>query len=509
MPVDPKTDPSNPSSDYAAMSPDWQMIADIRGGARQIKAKGEAYLPRYQNESVASYKKRLEATPWRPEFVDALRNLCSKPFTKAVALQGDVPQQIKDLAEDIDGEGNDLHSFAREAFIEGVAAGVVGIYVTYPDSEPARTVADEKASGARPYWVPLLAENILAVYTTKVHGRDLVQHIRLKECEVTRDGYSEKVSERVRVIEIKEPGASPTWELFEKQIDQTTKEVTWVLIATGTITLDLIPIVLFFTGERSGIYRVKPPLIDLAVMQLEIYRALSREDEILTFAGSPILKAKGMNPPQPTKAPLIVDGKERLVETPASQITVGPKTVLFAPPTSDGTQPDWDFIQPNAANITAVSASVDNKISNFRRLALQPQTHQSGNLTATAAAIDSAKAHSAIEVWANSLKDALEQAFVFTCMWLKIATTVEVSVYTDFGIDSEGTDEAANLIAMRTNGDLSQETLWQELQRRGILGPQFDADAERDQILEEMPGGPTEEDMAAALPPGQKPPAAA
>lgn len=505
MALEPKNDPSNPSADYTAMAPDWQMIADIRAGARRVKEKGELYLPRYENEAVKAYKKRLEATPWRPEFVDALRNLCSKPFTKAVALQGAVPAPIKEIAEDIDGEGNDLHSFARSQFVEGVAAGVVGIYVTYPDAEPAKTVAEEKKAGTRPYWVPLLAENILALYTVKVNGRDLVQHIRLRECHVERDGYAEKETERVRVIDIAAPGTAPAWELFEKQIDPTTKDVTWVSVGRGTITLDLIPIVLFFTGERSGIYRVKPPLIDLAVMQMEIYRALSREDEILTFAGSPMLKAKGMNPPAPSTAPIIVDGRERLVETPAPQVTVGPKTVLFAPPGAEGVQPDWDFIQPDAANITAVSENVDNKIEHFRHLALQPATRKSGNLVATVSAIDAAKAHSAVEVWANGLKDVLEQAFVFTCMWLKLAATVEVSVHTDFGIDAGGGDETKNLLDARKNGDLSQRTLWEEMQRRGTLGPQFDPEVEEQRLLEEVPGDDSQEDIESATTPPRKP----
>ncbi len=174
MPIDPKDDPSNPSADYIAMVPDWEMIGDIRAGARAVKFKGEKYLPRYDKESTASFKQRLESTPWRPEFVDALRNLCSKPFTKPVLLQGTVPAEIKTLSEDLDGEGNDLHSFARDAFTNGVAMGLEAIYVTYPDAAPAKTKADEKASGVRPYWVHVCADDIVALYTKKVNGRDIV-----------------------------------------------------------------------------------------------------------------------------------------------------------------------------------------------------------------------------------------------------------------------------------------------------------------------------------------------
>lgn len=482
----PEDDPSNPSADYSAMIGDWQLIGDIRAGMSAVKRAGQKYLPKYEKEGQKAYELRLAATPWRPEFVDALRNLCSKPFTKEVTLQGEVPQQIKDLSEDIDGSGNSLHVFSREAFTNGVAAGLEAIYVAYPDAEPAPNLAAEKASGVRPYWVHIQADDILALYTKKINGRDVVTHIRVKECAVTRNKYAETKSERVRVIEFDQAGAV-VWRLYELQKDANAQP-TWTQIQNGTLTIGVIPVVLYFTGERSGTYCVKPPLIDLANMQLEIYRALSREDEILTFAGSPMLKAKGMNPPQATQTMQMVNGREQFIETPAPEITVGPKTVLFAPPGTEANSTDWDFIQPNAANIKAVSENVDAKINHFRHLALQPSTSDSGRLTATQAAIDASKAHSAIEVWANVLKDALEQAFVFTCMWLKIDATVEVSVHTDFGVDVEGFDEYANLIAMNGNGKLSDDTLWQEGQRRGILGPQFDRDKEPEKIAGDVQG---------------------
>ncbi len=468
------------------MQPDWELISDIRAGVRAIKAKGEKYLPKYERESQSEYKRRLACTPWRPEFVDALRNLCSKPFTKEVTLQGAPSQRIKDIAEDVDGKGNSLNRFSSGVFTDGVADGLTAIYVTYPDAEPAATQAEEKASGVRPYWVTIKADDILALYTKKVGERDVVTEARFKECEVKAEGFAETASERVRWIRMDE-GGKPIWTLFEKKVD-TSGNVTWPPVGNGALTISEIPISLFFTGERSGNYRVKPPLSDLANMQIEIYWALSREDEILTYAGSPMLKAVGMSPPQPTQAPVTVDGRQHLVEQPASEITVGPRTILFAPPAGDGVQPDWDFIQPDAANIEAVSKSVQGKIEHFRRLALQPQTPSSGTVTATSAAIDAAKAHSAVEAWAGGLKDALEQAFVYTAMWLKEDAKTEVSVHTDFGVDLESADEFSNLISMKKNGDLSQRTLWQEGQRRGILGPQFDIDKEPEEIAKDQEG---------------------
>src|SRR5688572_25626343 len=104
--MEPKDNPATTSADYNAMQADWEKIADIREGLSAVRAKGALYLPRYEKESLASHALRLETAPWRPEFVDALREICAKPFTKAVTLQGEVPERLKEFAEDVDGRGN-------------------------------------------------------------------------------------------------------------------------------------------------------------------------------------------------------------------------------------------------------------------------------------------------------------------------------------------------------------------------------------------------------------------
>lgn len=59
-------DPSTKSSAYQAMEPKWRRIDDILSGADTIRAAGELYLPKYEDESAAEYKRRLSAAPWRP-----------------------------------------------------------------------------------------------------------------------------------------------------------------------------------------------------------------------------------------------------------------------------------------------------------------------------------------------------------------------------------------------------------------------------------------------------------
>jgi len=48
--------PDNPSSDYSAMLPYWEMVNSINGGAETIRAAGELYLPKMTNESSEDYR---------------------------------------------------------------------------------------------------------------------------------------------------------------------------------------------------------------------------------------------------------------------------------------------------------------------------------------------------------------------------------------------------------------------------------------------------------------------
>jgi hypothetical protein len=457
-----------PSAAYQTMIEAWTLISDILAGADAVRKKLELYLPKYEDESRAEYERRNKSAPWRPEFNDILRSLASKPFGKNVSLGDGVSARIKDISEDVDSRGNSLTAFSRAAFKAGIAAGMHGILVDFPTMAPALTKADEKASGARPYWVHIDAKDILALYTDFINGVERVTHVRIRECAIVPDGFGEKEVKRVRVLFLDAAG-KPQWQLWEQQKVQGLEKPTYVEIDNGPISLSYIPLVLFFTGDRLGEQAVTPPLLDLAVMQIELYRSLSRLDEILTFAGSPMLSANGFILP------------------PGQSVAVGPKRVLVAPPGEAG-QTSWSFVQPDAGNIKEVRDHVASVIDDMRRLGMQPLTPKSGTPTATGQSIEAAKAHSAVQAWALDLQDALEQAFVYTAEWLKEPETVEVTVDVDFTIEPYAPAPLQTLQAARVAKDITLKTYWQGLQRFDVLPADFDPEQEEKDLADELAG---------------------
>lgn len=459
-------DPSLTSSEYEMMREEWETIYDVMQGLRYVRRRTDRYLPKYERESNEEYRRRNQCAPWRPEFLDILTSLSARPFNKEVVFKGDAPDEIvgvlnpatneraDGLADNIDGRGNSLTVFAREAFTQAIANGYHGVLVDFPAMEPTSNIAQERAMGARPYWVNITARNIIALYTDFVNGKEVIEHVRIKEHIIRRDGYKETAVEQIRVLE---PGH---WEIWERvETGKMTKVAEGPLNRNGNTS---VPLVLFFTGRREGTINVRPPLADLAMMQIELYQALSRQEEILTFAGSPMLAANGMDMPK--------DGQA---------IEVGPKTVLFAPSAGEGSRPNWAFVQPDAANIAEVRESVTAIQDNMRRLGMQPLIDKAAGATATGQLIGSTRANVALKAWALMFNDAIEQAFVFTAEWMGLQATIETEVSTDFSVQPYAQSPLQSLAAARGTGDLSRETYWEGLRRFEVLPQDFDGEAEQ------------------------------
>ncbi|MDB5620526.1 DUF4055 domain-containing protein [Tardiphaga sp.] len=477
--------PDNPSSDHQAMSAYWEMIECINGGAETMRAAGEKYLPKFENETANDYAHRRKAAPFTNIYGDVSKNLASKPFSKEMKLKDGAAQSLVNLCEDIDGQGNNLHVFGATIFQYGLDKAVDWILVDYtkaPVTEKPRSIADEKAAGYRPYWVHISAERMIAVYSDVINGVETFIHARIREDVTERSAFDEVTRCRVRVLDrakLADGSYKPaTYQVYEKQVNAGGK-VTWVSIeGPAPISIGVIPLVPFITGKRIGsTWRVRPPLRDIAHLQVEEYQQESNLKSVMELTCYPMLAGNGVNGSMPGD-----DGKAVAIRVP-----VGPRGVLFAPPDGNGQHGEWRFIEPSAESIKTLMEHLDATQKNMRDLGMQPMT--TANLTVITTANVSVKAHSAVQAWALGLKDAFEQAFTFTVAWLADGSKEpEVEIFTDFGVDMEAGTELDALLKSQAQGILSKKTVQQEFQRRGVLSDNFSTDDEEEQLAEEEQG---------------------
>lgn len=503
--------PIQTSSDYDANAPYWHMVNAILCGAEalrattsgsvpgphvpyqnlaQLRVRGRSgpvspYLPQFENESDADYQIRRLNAPLTNIYADISSNLASKPFSKELELDEATGDDLKKLAENIDGQGNNLHVFAREVFKSGLDKGIHWILVDHTNVPEGATLADERAMGARPYWVHIPAERMLAVYSVFFGGQEVITHARIYEPVTRRVGYGEQLVRRVRHLDRAEVydeagnliglGAA-TWTVYEEITagEGSAKKTSWQEVATGIITLGEITLVPYLTGSREGSsWRVTPPLHDLAHMQIEEFQQESNLKTIKEMTAFPMLAGNGV---APATGP---DGSEVVVP-------VGPRGVLFAPPNADGSHGEWAFIEPSAQSLTFLQSDLEKLRGEMRNLGMQPMA--TANLTVVTTANVSMKAHNAVQAWALGLKDALEQAMKLTCRWLKQDKEPTVNVYTDFGVDLEGGKELDALLKAESQGVVSKRTVQDEFKRRGVLSDDFDPTEEEQRLAEQQQG---------------------
>lgn len=463
--------PDTLSADVALMQGKWSVIDDWLEGVDAVKAAGQKYLPQFHNEPAAEYARRLASAPFRPAFTSALESICAKPFTSAVVLAGKPSERMKRFAYDVDSCGSSLDVFAQALFASGVSHGIAAFLVDYTailpraDGHP-RSIAEERAIGARPYWVRIPVRDLIDVRLKMVNGRERCTHLRFRSCSSVHDGYSEEVVEQIFEYDVASNDA-----VYFKVHQRTTN--AWEVVRSGRATITEIPLVVFRTGERIGAVAVRFWAHGLAIMAIEYFRSLSRSNEIATFSGWPSLVIKGMREPGDKSA--------------QPEITVGPRTVFNV-----GADGDAKYEGPDAALVAEVAKDPERVADAFSKLAMEPTLPKS-HTSATSAAIDNSRAHSAIQRWAIGLNDALNNGLRFTSMWLGESDETTAVVPTDF-VAQVGPNEDARIIGdAQKRGVLSAKTERAELKRRGILAPDWDENAETLQLAIEQEGLEPEE----------------
>lgn len=481
-----RDEPDTMSGDAKAMAPHWAMVTTILGGAEAMRAARRDYLPQFKDETNENYDVRCSSAKFTNVFGDIVENLAQRPFHKPIQIdESGTPPEILTLAEDIDARGNSMHVFAQSVFAHAIAKGVDWIVVDHTTAQglrPNASVAEERAAGMRPYWRRYAAENVLAVYSAMIGGKEEFIHLRLREDRTERDGWGERKVERVRVMfrpELEGGGYGPAaYEVWEKVETADDREEWRVVEGPAPITLSYIPAVPVLTGQRIGqTWRIRPPMRDAADLQVDLFQQESALKHAKTMTAFPVLTGNGVSPP-------MVDGKP-------ARIALGPATVLFAPNNGDGQRGEWKFLEPAATSLQFLAADIKETINQLRELGRQPLTAQSGNLTVVTTAFAAQKGNAAIQSWALNLGDALERALTITAEWMGIkGYKAKVIIDTDFDLGFGDDESFVHVLALEAAGDISREAVIHEAKRRGILDVDYDPVEDLAKIAGDMTDSP-------------------
>ena len=302
-----------------------------------------------------------------------------------------------------------------------------------------------------PYWVHVKPECLIAAYSAVVLGQEVLTHVRILEKSVERVGWEEVEVVRVRVLE---PGTWQVWAPDEKGEE-------WHVESEGTTSLDYIPLVTFYAGKRTGLMECKPPLTDLAHLNVAHWQSSSDQRNVLTVSRFPILAASGV---------------------PADQkVNIGPNNFL----TTEATEGKWYYVEHTGAAIAAGQTDLSSLEDQMATYGAEYMRKKPGDETATGRALDAAEASSYLAATVRDFQDCLEQAMQFTADWLGLDNGGSVKVNADVDLSEADAAELDALLKMRAQRDISRKAFLKEMKARQVLSDDFDEDDDAEQLKEE------------------------
>lgn len=418
-----------------------------------MRAAGTSFLPKWPGEERESYDARLATATLFPAFGRTLGVMTGKPFSKQITLGDDVPPKIKAWCDDVDLQGNNLHTFAASVMDEVLGYGLAGVLVDHPKVEGARTLADERAIGARPYMVAIKHNQILGWKAERRSGATVLTQLRLAETKEVPDGeFGTKHEPRVRVLV---PGAWAVYMPGAKAEDE------WVIEEDGATTLNAIPFVPFY-GKKRGFMDGVSPLLDLAHLNVKHWQKQSDVDTIGHVVCVPILVCEG------------VDDNFALA--------IGASTAMKTPQGSKVYYVEHEGKATEFA-MSLLEGLEDQMVQTGAELLVQ----RPGQRTATESAGDQEANKCDLQRIAEGFEHSMDLALSFMGAWVGESNSGHVNLYKDFAAATLTDASAQLVIAMQQGGLITKTTAIKEQQRRGLLSPDLDPQMELDAVEEEGP----------------------
>lgn len=441
-------DPSQTIPAVDAMRQDWAIVAPLMGGTAAMRNAAKALLPQYPAEEDDAYLSRLRLSTLLPAYAETVNSNTSRVFAEPLQIGDDVPPVVAELCEDVDLGGNDLNAWAVEYFRTALSYGLCHALIDYPQAGELQTAADEEAAGVRPYAVLIHPERVLG---WRADGGRLLQVRFTESVEVPDGDFGVKVVEQVRVLQ---PGL---WRTYRKQ-----EGGSWALHDEGSTSLTYIPWVTFYTG-RTGMMTARPPLLELAYLNVKHWQSQSDQDNLLHVARVPLLF-------------MFTDDEQFKLVISAGSATRMPK---------DG---DAKYVEHTGAAITAGRESLQDLIEEMRMAGAKLlQKDKQQTKTAAQANEEAAQELSPLARMASQFADCIAQMLQIFADYSGLPEGGAVEMRGNFDADFAPEVSLPLLLNMASAGKLSDETLFAEMQRRSVISDEYNWQEEQERIASQGP----------------------
>lgn len=417
---------ATPGHTWRQMEEELRLMHDLIGGTAMMRRAGARWLPREEGESWGAWRARLNRSVLFNGVGRLVQVLSGTPFRQDVSLQ-DADKTILALSQNMDGKHMGLTEFMRQLLVALLTDGIVTIQVDSPQS------------GGQPYFIIRRATEIIGAISNEAGG---LAEVRVADSLVTKTGtYRDGVVQQIHLY------SDNHWERWQELGHHANK---WQKINEGSHDLGQVPFVPILANP-TGFMTARPPLMDMAWLNLAHWQSASDQRHILHIARVPVLFGRGLQM------------AERGLE-------IGPNRLIL----SDDPAADLKFVEHSGAAIAAGRQDLIDLEDRMAVMGLDLIARRPGTLTATARAIDNAQCHAALDAILTSLQSGVMSAFAMAANWLGLpkqaaGTLVMPSHHPFLGAVEQ---HASWLLEARQSGELSKEQFLSEARRRGLLAPE-------------------------------------
>ncbi len=399
----------------------WEIMKAVTEGTDYLRQNSEAFLPIEPREDYTAYLSRVNRSVFSPYTQRLLRAAAGLVLRKPITLLGD-PYWTEMFKMDVDGCKSDLDEYARRLLMCSLTYGQSHILVDYPAPSGALSLAEERLQNRRPYWIEVDPTNLYGWRLDRESNYGNLIQVRIGEKAVLPHGeFGEKIYEQVRVIE---PGRYRVFrkkeeieelydvhdETYAGNFSAPSNETDYKTVESGEFSLGEVPLVTIYSGKVDNLVS-KPPLLDIAYLNLAHYQRQADLIHSLHVASQPMLVLEGWDD-----------------QTKDMSISVN-----YAMATQPGNK--VYYVEPASSAFEAQSAEITELQMQMATLGISTLSQQKFVAeSADARRLDRVDTNSMLSMVSMELEQKLQKAFNLSAQYVGLEPP-EVKISRDFDIE--------------------------------------------------------------------------
>jgi hypothetical protein len=394
----------------------WEVMKAVTRGTEYLRENSEAFLPLEPREDYRAYLSRVNRAVFSPYTQRLVRAAAGLILRKPIALEGD-PYWREIFARDVDGCGSDLDEYARRLLLTSLTYGHAHTLVDFPAPSGARSLAEERAMGRRPYWVEVDPANVYGWRLDRDAAYGTLTQVRVYEKAIVPEGrFGEKTYEQIRVIE---PGR---YEVYRQRnplqaiqsygpgfLEPNSQSSDYEMVESGTYSLGEIPLVTTYSNKVDTMVS-RPPLLDVAYLNLAHFQRQADLIHSLHIASQPLLVLEGWD-----------DQTKDMAISVNYAIATQPGNKVY-------------YVEPASSAFEAQSNEIKELQSQMSMLGISTLSQQKFVAeSADARRLDKVETNSMLAAVSLDLEQTLQKAFDYAAEYLGLEPP-EVSISRDFDV---------------------------------------------------------------------------